>query len=96
MAPQDYGAQFRRGFVKQISSASLVVRCTTQHTSLLTVTIHLAGEEVVAVVHTGASGSVVEKGLVCKLDIWQRAKKVEVRQMDARLSVGSFIVNTWF
>ena len=46
---------------------------------LLMVKVHLAGEEVEAVVDTGASASVVGKCLARKLKIWKRAKKVKVR-----------------
>ena len=44
----------------------------------MTVKVHLAGEEVEAVVDTGASASVVGKRLAPKLGIWKRAKKVKV------------------
>ena len=46
------------------------------------VKVHLAGEEVEAVVDTGASASVVGKRLARKLGIWKRARKVKVRQGD--------------
>ena len=77
--PQNYGARFRRGFAKQISSTSPVGGHTPQHTSLLTIKLHLAGQEVEAVVNTGASASVVGKYLAHKLGIWKRARKVKVK-----------------
>ena len=42
--------------------------------------LHLLGDEVEAVVDTGASASVVGKRLARKLGIWERASKVKVRQ----------------
>ena len=60
------------------------------------VQLHLAGEEVEAVVDTGASASVVGKRLACKLGIWKRARRVKVRQGDGSSSEGNFVVNTTF
>ena len=47
---QDYGALFRRGFGKRIRSTSPAVGRTPPHIPLLTVKLHLAGEEIEAVV----------------------------------------------
>ena len=58
--------------------------------------MHLAGEEIVAVVDTGASASVGGKRLARKLGIWKRAKKVKVRQGDAGYLGEHFVVNTVF
>ena len=58
--------------------------------------MYLAGEEVEAVVDTGASASVVGKCLACKLQIWKRARKVKVRQGDGSLVGGNFVVDTTF
>ena len=62
----------------------------------MTVKVYLAGEEVKAVVDTGASASVVGKRLARKLGIWKRAKKVKVRQGDGSSLVGNFVVNATF
>ena len=67
-----------------------------RHTPLLTAKLYLAGEEVEAVVDTGASASVVEKHLACKLEIWKRAKKVKVKQGDGSFLGANFVVNTTF
>ena len=45
---------------------------------------------------TGASASVVGKGLARKLGIWTRARKVKVRQGDRSSLGGNFVVNTTF
>ena len=58
--------------------------------------MHFAGEEVEAVVDTGASASVEEKRLARKLGIWKRARKVKVRQEDGSFLGGNFVVNTRF
>ena len=58
--------------------------------------MHLAGEDVEAVVDTGASASVVGKRLALKLGIWKRAKKVKVRQGDGSSLEGNLFVNTTF
>ena len=58
--------------------------------------MHLAGEEVEALVDTGASASVVEKRLAGKLGIWKRARKVKVVQVDGSFLGGNFVVNTTF
>ena len=60
------------------------------------VKLHLAGEEIEAVVDTGASASVVGKRLAYKLGIWKRARKVKVRQGDGSSLGGDFVVNTMF
>ena len=62
----------------------------------LKVKLHLAGEEVEAVVDTGASASVVGKRLARKLGIWKRARKVKVRQGDGSSLGRNFVVNTMF
>ena len=58
--------------------------------------MHLAGEEVEAVVDTGASASVVGKRLAQKLGMWKRARKVKVRQGDGSFLGGNFVVHTRF
>ena len=58
--------------------------------------LHVAGEEVEAVVNTGASASVVGKCLARKLRIWKRARKVKLRQGDGSSLAGNFVVNTMF
>ena len=60
----------------------------------MTVKLHLAGEEVEALVDTGASASVVGKRLACKLGIWKRVRKVKVRQGNGSSLEGKFVVNT--
>ena len=62
----------------------------------MTVNLHLAREEVEAVVDTGASATVVGKRLACKLGIWKRARKVKVRQGNGSHLGGNFVVNTMF
>ena len=58
--------------------------------------MHLAGEEVEAVVDTGASASAAGKHLAHKLGIWKRARKVKVRQGDGSSLEGNFVRNTTF
>ena len=94
--PQDYGARFGRGFGKRISSTSPAVGHTPQQTPLLTVKLHLVGQEVEAVADTVASASVVGKSLARKLGIWKRGRKVKVRQGDGSSLGGNFVVNTTF
>ena len=77
-------------------STSPAVGRTPRHTPLFTVKLHLAGEQVEAVVDTGASASVVGKRLAHKLGIWKRARKVKVRQGDGSIVGGNFIINTTF
>ena len=77
-------------------STSPAVGRTPRHTPLLTVKLHLAGEEVEAVVDTGASASVVGKRLARKLGIWKRARKVKVRQGDGSSFEGNFVLNASF
>ena len=60
------------------------------------VKVHLAGEEVEAVIHAGSSASVVGKRLACKLGIWKRAREVKVRLGDASYLGGNFVVHTTF
>ena len=62
----------------------------------MTVKLHLAEEQVEAVVDTGASASVVGKRLARKLGIWKRVRKVKVRQGDGSFVGGNFVVNTSF
>ena len=62
----------------------------------MTLKMHLAREEVEAVVDTLASASVVGKHLARKLGIWKRASKVQVRQREGSILVGNIIVNTTF
>ena len=77
-------AWFQRGSETRISSTSPVVVHTAQHTPLLTVKLYLAGEEIEAVVETGASVSAVGKRLARKVEIWKQVRKVKVRQGDGR------------
>ena len=65
-------------------------------TPLLTVKLHLAGEEIEAVVDTGASASVVGKHLARKLGIWKKVRKIKVRQGDGSSGRGNFVLNTTF
>ena len=58
--------------------------------------MHLTGEEVEAVVDTGASASVVGRRLARKLGMWKRARKVKVRQGDGSFLGGNFVINTSF
>ena len=86
----------RRGFWKRIRSTSPAVRRTTRHIPLLTVKLHLAKEQVEAVVHTRASTSVVGKRLACKLGIWKRVRTVKVRQEDGSFLGRDFVIDTIF
>ena len=79
-----------------MKSTSPAVGRTPRHTPLLTVKLHIAGEEVEAIVDTGASPSLVGKRLGRKLGIWKRARKVKVRQGDRSSLGGNFVVNTMF
>ena len=58
--------------------------------------MHLAGEEIEAVVDTGATASVVGKPLAHKLGIWKQASKVNVRQGGGSHLEGNFVVNTMY
>ena len=69
---------------------------TPRHTPLLMVRIQLAGEEVEAVIDSGASAPVVGERLGIKLGIWKRARKIKVRQGDGSCLNGKFVVNTSF
>ena len=60
------------------------------------VKLHLAGEDIKAVVDTGASASVVGKRLARKLGIWKRVRKVKVRQEDGSHLKENFVVITTF
>ena len=60
------------------------------------VKMHLAGEEVEAVVDTGASASVVGKHLTHKLGIWKRERKVKIRQGDGISLGGNIVVHMSF
>ena len=94
--PQVHEARFRREFGKQISSTSQAVGLSYQHTPLLTIKLHLVGEEIEAVVDTVASVSVVAKRLTCKLGIWKGARKVRVRQRDGSDLEGNLVVKATF
>ena len=48
------------------------------------VKLHLAREEIEAVVDTGASASVVGKHMASTLEIWKRMRKVKVWQVERR------------
>ena len=67
---------------------------TSRLTPLLTVKVHIAGEEVTAIVDSGASVLVIEKRLAWKVGIWKRANKVKVKQEDGSNLEGNFMVNT--
>jgi len=57
----------------------------------------IAGEEVDAVVDTGASAPVIGERIAKKLGCWKRARKVKVRQGDgSTLAGGKYVVNTMF
>ena len=62
----------------------------------MTVKLHLAEQEVEAVVDTGASATAVGKRLPYKLGICKRMRKVNVRQGDRNQLGGNFVVNTMF
>ena len=55
---------------------------SSRYTTFLTGKVHIVGEEVEAIVDSGASAPVVAKQLACKLGIWKRANKVKVKQGD--------------
>ena len=85
----------RRGFGKRVRSPSPTVGRTPGRTPLLTVQIQLPVEEVKAIVDCAASAPVVGKQLAKKLEVWNRARKINVSQGDgSHLSGGNFIVNT--
>jgi len=57
----------------------------------------IAGEEVDAVVDTGASAPVIGERIAKILGCWKRARKVKVRQGDGlTLAGGKYVVNTMF
>jgi len=61
------------------------------------VQITITGEEVDAVVDTGASALVIGERIAKKLGCWKRARKVKVRQGDGlTLAGGKYVVNTMF
>ena len=76
--------------------------CITRHwtyslfTFLLSSQLHLGGEEIRAVVDTGANASVVGKCLACKLRIWKNARNVKVRQEVGNILGGKCLINTFF
>src|SRR5258706_749272 len=69
---------------------------TPRYNPLLTVRIQIAGEEVEAVVDTGASALIVGRRLAVKLGVWKRARKVKVKQGDGSGLIGKFVINTSF
>ena len=79
-----------------MSSILSTIGHTPQHTPLLIVKLHLAGEEIEVVVDTEASSCIVGKCLAYKLEIWKRARKVKVRQRDGSHLGGNFVVNITF
>jgi len=94
--PEDHRVRIR-GVGKRIRSVSPTVERTPRHTPLLTVRITIAGEEVDAVVDTGASAPVIGERIAKKLGCWKRARKVKVRQGDGlTLAGGKYVVNTTF
>jgi len=93
---QDHRVRIR-GIRKRIRSVSPAVGRTPRHTPLLTVLITIAGEEVDAVVDTGASAPVIGERIAKKLGCWKRARKIKVRQVDgSTLAGGKYVVNTMF
>jgi len=85
------------GIGKRIRSVSPSVGRTPRHRPLLTVQIMIAGEEVDAVVDTGASAPVIGERIAKKLGCWKRARNVNVRQGDgSTLAGGKYVVNTTF
>ena len=58
--------------------------------------MQIAGEEVEAVVDTGASAPIIGRRLAVKLGVWKRARKVKMKQGDGSSLVGKFVVNTSF
>jgi len=96
MTSQDHRVGIE-GVGKQIKSVSPAVGQTPRHTPLLTVRITIVGEEVDAVVDTGASATVIGERIAKKLGCWKRARKVKVRQGDgSTLTGGKYVVNTTF
>jgi len=70
---------------------------TLRHKPLLTIQITIAGEEVDAVVHTGASAPVIGESFAKKLGCWKRARKVKVRQGEgSTIARGKYVGNTKF
>ena len=82
---QDNGDRFGGGFGKCISSTSLAIGRTSPHILPFTVKLDLAGGNVEVVVDTGASALVAGKRLAYKLGIWNKVRKVKVRQKDESL-----------
>jgi len=63
----------------------------------MTVRILITGEEVEAIVNSGASAPVIGSRIAAKLGVLKRARKVKIRQGDgSHLSGGKYIVNTSF
>jgi len=70
---------------------------TSRYTPLLTVRITIAGEEIDALVDTGASAAVIGERIAKKLGCWKRARKVKVRQGDGSTLAGEkYVVNATF
>jgi len=93
---QDHRVRFR-GIGKRIRSVSPTVRRTPRHKPLLTVRITIAGEEVDAVVDTGASAPAIGERITKKLGCWKKARKVKVPQGGgSTLAGGKYVVNTTF
>ena len=84
------------GFRKQIRSKSPDVGHTPQHTPLLRVKLDLVGEEVEAVMDTGASASIVGKRLAHMLGICTRVRKINIRQRDRCFLETNLVVNNLF
>jgi len=92
--PQDHGVRIRE-IGKRIRIMSPAVGRTPRHTRLLTVRITIAGEELDAVVDTGASAPVIGERIAKKLGCWKRASKVKVRHGDgSTLAGGKYVVNS--
>ena len=63
----------------------------------MTVPIKIAGTIVEAVIDCGASGPVVGRTIACRMGIWKRVRKINIRQADGtKIKGGHYVVNTSF
>ena len=59
--------------------------------------IQIAGTTVDVVINCGASGLVVGQTIACRMGIWKRARKINIRQADGtKIRSGHYMVNTSF
>jgi len=73
--PEDHRVRIR-GVGKRIRSVSAAVGRTPRHTPLLTVRITIAGEEVDAVVDTGASAPVIGERIAKNWDVGRELRRL--------------------